>query len=154
MLKVFILLSIILFVNVFCVKNSFANYITVAANTSEFDESGDDCVFNSDGSVTSGGSSCILYFMVPVSNSYTLGSVTAYYYDNSGSQSVGGKIVKTSLFSDSYTESVTFSDTTTSSSIQSSTLSYGYALSSTYTYTIIISLNYGSELRGLKIYYY
>lgn len=134
----------------FSFSSKATSYISIPANSASYDLSADDCMFNSDGTVTSGGTSCTLYFPVPINAGETISSIKVYYYDNSGSQSVSVKLIKTTLASNSSSTVSSFTDTSTSSSIQYQSLS-STTISSSYSYMMVITLNYGSELRGIKI---
>lgn len=131
---------------------SKADYLNIAANSGSFDG---DCDSNTDGTAGSGGSSCT--FMYPIylltNAGYEISSVKVYYYDNSGSASISVSLLKESLSTDSYSTIDSDSSTTTSSSLKYLTLS-GATLTSSYAYFIQVTLNYGTELRGIKIYYY
>lgn len=107
------------------------------------------------GSVASVGGICYVSFPVPVESGKTLSSVTLYFYDNSGSQSLTASLLRKTLSATSdFTSLASGSDTTTSSSAQFLTLSYGSATSSSYVYWVLVTLSSGTELRGIKIYYY
>lgn len=107
------------------------------------------------GSTVAGSSSCLLTFPIPIESGKTLSSITIYFYDSMGSQSISASLQRTTLSATSLaTTLVSGSDTTTSSSAQFLTLSYGSATSSSYVYSLRVTLNSGTSLRGIKIYYY
>lgn len=152
MLKYF---SIILYLVscLFSLNVNATDSLYLPANIASYDKTADDCYFNSDGSVTSGGSACTLYLPVPLPAEEYIYLGNAYYYDNSGSQTVTVTLVRTTLSSNSYSNINTFTDTTTSSSVQNHIILFFSDISSSYSYMIKIDLNYGSEFRGILFSY-
>ncbi|MBI4411088.1 MAG: hypothetical protein HY541_01220 [Deltaproteobacteria bacterium] len=131
-----------------------ASYLTIPAAAGASQYTWDHCVPYSGGTISDGGSGCLLYFAIPIEAGKTLSSVNVYYYDNSGSQSMSATLERSTLSSSSYSALDSASDTSTSSSIQYLTLSYGSKTSSSYAYYVKIVLYNGTQLRGIKVYYY
>lgn len=113
----------------------------------------DDCLNSSDGVVVDGGDGCLMYFPISIPSGSTISSVTVYYYDNSGSQTMYAYLKRTTLASDSSSTLASASDSTTSSSIQTATLSYGSSMSSSYAYWVYVYIDNETELRGIRVYY-
>lgn len=156
----FFVITIFLFGNLFFIKSSYAEYLTYSGYDGKVDETSNYCLTGDYGIATYGiadddtGHGCVLrvFFQVPAGK--TLSYIKVYYYDHSGSQAIYAYLKKGVLSTGSYSTLASFSDSSTSSSVQSYTLSYGSALSSDYTYYLEVHLYYGTQYRGMKVYYY
>ena len=152
-MKILILTISSIMLSLLLSSSALATYLVLPANTATIDEYYDSCTVNYDGTVT-GTSTCSLYFPIRIETGKTLSTITAYYYDNSGSQSMTVYFYKETQSSDANTLLDYTTDISTSASIQSSSISYGSSLSSSYAYFLMVVLGNGTELRGIKLYYY
>ena len=130
----------------------------ISASSAKIDPDYSNCIINSDGSISSDGSTCTLYLHgtgTPSSGAWDVTSVSIYYYDNSGSQSMYAYLQRDAVSSTTTSSSTVGStaDTTTSSSVQTSTISVSTTdiASTSYFYYIKVSLNYGTRLLGVRI---
>lgn len=138
-----------------CCLSGISNAAYVVLAPAAFDDGSSYCHPTNEGGIYGSSGGCTFVMPLQIETGKTLSSVTVYYYDNSGSQSISAYLRSVSLSSTgSYTNIASFSDTTTSASIQSNTLSYGSALSSSYLYWLYISLNSDTEITAVKVYYY
>jgi hypothetical protein len=132
---------------------SEAAYVILAPGA--YDNGGSNCHPTNEGGIYGSSGGCSFVMPLQIETGKTLSSVTVYYYDNSGSQSISAYLRYVSLSSTgSYSNIASFSDTSTSASIQSNSLAYGSALSSSYLYWLYISLNSDTEITAVKVYYY
>lgn len=145
----------ILVINVVFIEKAQASYLGIAGATGTIMPGTlfDNCLIST-GAIYSDGSYCYVYFNIPIESGKKLSTITVYYEDTSGSQSIGTYLYSTTLSTGANSTLASFSDTTTSASIQYSTLSYGSAISSSNTYNLMVSLNHGTKLIGMKVYYY